>query len=78
MTIHTEKLVKEKQHAWIKYLNTKHPDHFQLYREARNKVTHALAADRMNYEKSIADEIRHNIKAFWKYVNGRKETVYLI
>ena len=69
----TEKLVKSKQHAWVKFLNTKHPDHYELYRIARNKVSHAITEDRKEYEKGIAKEIKQNIKAFWKYVNRNRK-----
>ena len=69
----TEKLVKAKQHAWVKFLNTKHPDHYELYKTARNRVTHAVTDDRKEYEKGIAKEIKNNIKAFWKYVNRNRK-----
>ena len=73
MTKSTERLVKVKQHAWVKFLNTKHPDHYELYKSARNRVTHAVTDDRKEYEKGIAKEIKNNIKAFWKYVNRNRK-----
>ena len=73
MTRQTEKLVKEKHHAWIRYLNTKHPKCYEAYKYARNKVSHALQVDRRRYETGIALEIRKNVKAFWKYVNKNKK-----
>ena len=73
MKASTEKLVKDKQHTWVKFLNTKSPQHYELYRQARNKVSHAVNYDRWHYEKGIAREIRDNLKAFWKYVNKSRK-----
>ena len=69
----TEKLVRAKQHTWVRYLNTKNPEHYEDYKKARNKVSHAIDRDRKEYEKGIAREIKSNIKAFWKYVNKRRK-----
>ena len=69
----TERLIKQKHHAWIKYLNTKHPLNYQSYKEARNKVSHAIYKNRRDYEEGIAREIKKNAKAFWKYVNSHRK-----
>ena len=73
MSYNTVKLIKEKQSAWVRYMNTKHPNLWEVYKTARNRVSHAIMADRRRYERGIALEIRHNVKAFWKYVNKNKK-----
>ena len=59
--------------TWVRYMNTKHPNLWEVYKTARNTVSHAIMADRRRYERGIALEIRHNVKAFWKYVNKNKK-----
>ena len=73
MRYSTENLVKDKHHAWIRYLNTKNADDFERYRIVRNKVTHALKEDRKDFEFKIAKEVKENVKAFWNYVNQKKK-----
>lgn len=69
----TEKLVKEKHHLWIRYLNTKQAPDFLAYKTIRNKVSCRIKSDRKDFEQKLAKEVKDNIKAFWKYVNRNRK-----
>ena len=65
---------RKKQHAWIRYLNTKSRNDWAAYTKARNAATHALRQARREFERNLAREARTNNKAFWGYVNSRRKT----
>ena len=69
----TLRIVKEKHHLWTRYLHTKHQSDYMRYCEIRNKVTRALTKDRRSFERRLAQEIKINVKSFWKYVNSHKK-----
>ena len=73
MKYSTEKLVKQKHHHWIRYLNTKKDSDYLEYKVIRNEVTKATKKDRKNFEHKLAREIKENVKAFWKYINRNKK-----
>ena len=69
----TEKSVKNKHQAWLKYLQTKHPRKKEKYRKMRNKVSHQTKEDRKTFEKKLAEEVKTNNKAFWKYAGSQRK-----
>ena len=70
----TLRLIKKKQNAHIKFLNTKKEIDRQRYKQCRNVVTHNIRNDRICFERNISKEIKNNNKAFWRYVNATRKT----
>ena len=74
MRFETLKLIKKKHHTHDRYLNTKNDGDKERYKAIRNKVTHQIKEDRMNFEHKLAREVKENSRVFWKYVNSSKKT----
>ncbi len=53
--------------AWRKYKDTGLHGDWLIYQEERNKATKEIRDSRRSYEKKLADNIKKNPKAFYKY-----------
>ena len=74
MRADTLRLIKKKHNSHIRYLNTKQEADKAAYKTIRNKVTHQVEQDRADFERKVANEVKENSKAFWRYVNSSKKT----
>ena len=74
MKSETLKLIKKKHNSLTRYLNTNQQQDYDRYKEIRNKVTHKVKEDRMDFENRLAREVKENVRAFWNYVNRSKKT----
>ena len=62
---------KIKYRAWRKVTISNSNRSWAKYREERNKLSKQIRKAKRTYEKKIADEARHNKRAFFKYVNSK-------
>ena len=67
-------LIKYRNRAWIKYLHTRNPAHYETYRKLRNRATAEARTARKQFEGTIAKSSVDNPKAFWRYVSSRSKT----
>ena len=74
MKADTLRLIKKKHNSHTRYLNTKQKADKAAYKVIRNKVTHQVEQDRADFERKVANEVKENTKAFWRYVNSSKKT----
>ena len=74
MKLSTLQLIKKKHNMLIRFLNTRKDSDREAYKKIRNEVSHQTKSDRIQYEKRIAEESKHNINAFWKYVHSTRKT----
>ena len=65
------KIVKQKNKVWQKYLTTHDLKDYKEYCKIRNSLREYTRELRRNFEESIADEIKENPKAFWKYTKSK-------
>ena len=47
---------------------------YELYKQARNKVTTEMRRSKYNYEKNLASKIKTDSKLFWSYVRSKLKT----
>ena len=71
---HALRKVKRKHSAWIRYLNTKDGEDYQIYILKRNEATRETKKARKDFERSLAKECRKNAKGVWKYIKSRKKS----
>lgn len=65
------KLIKAKQRAWKHYTVTKNQYDYRKFCTARNKLRSHTRALRLNFENTLAEEVKVNPKAFWKYTKSK-------
>ncbi|MES9884124.1 MAG: reverse transcriptase family protein, partial [Sedimenticola sp.] len=70
----TAKAVDKKRRAWVKYQNQRNDTNFCKYAEQRNETTNIIRIAKQNYEKSLAENIQEDNKAFWRYVKSKTKT----
>ena len=66
--------IKSKNRAYKEYLNKRDEVSYKLYARARNQAKRECKKAQMDYEKSIAEEVKSNSKAFFKYANSKLKT----
>ena len=71
MDKHGLSLVKQKNKVWEKYLTTHDLKDYREYCKVRNSLRENTRELRRNFEERIADEIKENPKAFWKYTKSK-------
>lgn len=70
----TRMKIKEKHKSWRKYMNCKTRQNYVQYTRARNQARWATREARKNIEKSIAQNVKENPKAFWRYAKSQTKT----
>lgn len=65
------RLVKAKQRTWKHYTDTQDSYDYQKYCTARNKLRKYTREIRQNFEEALAQEVKSNPKAFWKYTKSK-------
>jgi hypothetical protein len=65
------KKVKMKYNAWKRYTRTKQYQDYENYIKARNDATKEVRKAKKKYERNLAEEVKNNPKAFWKYVRSK-------
>lgn len=65
------KKVKKKYHAWKRYLATKDGEDYVRYTKERDELRQMTRKLSHDFEKDLADNIKKNPKAFWRYVNSK-------
>ena len=57
-----------------KYQYCMNEQNYELYKQARNKVTTEMRRSKYNYEKNLASKIKTDSKLFWSYVRSKLKT----
>ena len=57
-----------------KYQYCMNEQNYELYKQARNKVTTEMRRSKYNYEKNRASTIKTDFKLFWSYVRSKLKT----
>ena len=73
----TREAIKTKNKAWSAYKRNKNEENWALFKAARNKCNREIRAQKKEFEKTIAANVKNNPKIFWNYVKyttgGQKE-----
>ena len=73
----TRSAIKKKNKAWSTYKRHKSEENWALFKEARNKCNREIRAQKKEFERNIAANVKRNPKIFWNYVKyatgGQKE-----
>ena len=64
-------LKNHKNKLWKNYLISKSSDDLHRYCKVRNDLRTLIRILRSDYERNLSLNIKHNLKAFWKYINSR-------
>ena len=67
------KLIKKKQNAYKRWLNTHDGRNYEKYTRLSNKVKSITRILTKPFEKNLAKKIKENPKAYWKYVNSKRK-----
>ena len=62
---------KKKYHAWKRYTAGKNYRKYEEYRRETNVLKKKIRQAKRIYEKKLAKGVRHNKKAFYRYVNSK-------
>ena len=62
---------KRKYFAWKRYTECKGYQRYREYKKEANKMKKEARKAKREYEKKLAREIRHNKRAFFRYVNSK-------
>ena len=62
---------KRKYFAWKRYTECKGSQRYREYKKEANKMKKEARKAKREYEKKLAREIRHNKRAFFRYVNSK-------
>ena len=65
------KICKNKYQAWKRYTETKSYHRYQVYRKEVNLLKKCTRQAKRLYEKKLAEGVRHNKRAFFRYVNSK-------
>jgi hypothetical protein len=65
------KLIKKKNRAWTRYMETRCPTKYKEYTRLRNKAKYSTKKAIRAHERKIASTAKENPKTFWSYVNRR-------
>jgi hypothetical protein len=68
------KSVKRKYKKWQTYAHTRNRRDFDIYCKARNDCTKTVRNAKRKFEKSIAENMTVNSKAFWGYIRDRSKS----
>ena len=68
------KLKKRKRALWQEYKHSKDPICYALFVRCRNDLRRLTRKLRRDFEQSLADAVKTNPKAFWRYANSRLKT----
>ena len=74
MTREALSLKKKKKRLWKKYARTKNIVDHGRFARVRDKLRALTRSLRRDYEKQLAEEVKTNPKAFWRYANSRRKT----
>lgn len=66
--------IKRKHTKWKKYQYCMNEQNYELYKQARNRVTMEMRRSKYNYEKNLASKIKTDSKLFWSYVRSKLKT----
>ena len=62
---------KRKYFAWRRYTESKGYQRYREYKKEANRMKKEARKAKREYEKKLAREIRHNKRAFFRYVNSK-------
>ena len=65
--------VRKKRDAYQRYLATKDGKDYLAYTKARNQVKHHCRKTVKEFERSLANEVKRNPKAFYKYAKSKSK-----
>ena len=74
MTKEAMKQKKKKYHLWKKYTETQEYIDFVRFTRQRNELRSLTRKLQQEFEKKLAQEVKGNPKAFWKYAQSRLKT----
>mgnify|MGYP003555778410 CR=1 FL=1 len=63
--------IKNKKHAWNRFLKTKNPASLLEYKKLSNSIRHQTRLIKISEQTDIAHQCRSNPKKFWNYVNSK-------
>ena len=62
----------KKESIWNKYINSRNPHNHEIYRTKRAVAKTEVKRAQANFEQNLANNIKKNPKAFWKYVKSKR------
>ena len=65
------KIIRRKNRAWTRYMETRSQEKYKEYTRLRNKVKSIVRGATARHEKNILSQVKENPKAFWKYANSK-------
>ena len=71
MSSNALRLKNRKNKLWKNYLISKSSDDFHRFCKVRNDLRTLTRTLRSDYERNLSLNVKHNPKAFWKYINSR-------
>ncbi len=74
MDSHTMATIRKKHKLYRRWLETQQGKDYQEFAKARNQAKWACRKAVRMLEKKIADQAKHNPKAFWSYVQSKLKT----
>jgi hypothetical protein len=66
--------VKRKHSSWARYTLTRQYSDYVCFARARNEATAAVRGAKKEFERKLAEEVKQNPKAFWKYVSSKTKS----
>ena len=65
------RLWKRKYFAWKRFTESKSYQRYREYKKETNEMKKQTRKAKREYEKKLANEVRHNKRAFFRYVNSK-------
>ena len=66
--------LRRKKRCWKKYCSQQTQYAAYKYRSARNKCNKVILQCKKSFERKIVDEVKENPKAFWSYLNSKRNS----
>ena len=63
--------VRDKNKVWNTYKKNKSIDNWESFKHIRNRTNKIIKKQKLDFETKIAQDIKHNPKRFWAYVNSK-------
>lgn len=78
-TPEVKELAKEKNKAYIRYVNNRSVEEYQVYKKERNRTTNAIKQLKRTYGEKFSVEMEHDLygdqKKIWNMLRKRKKQV---
>ena len=68
------KAIRKKKQDWNKYIHIPSENNLVRYKISRNETCEKIRKAKRKYEEKVAENIKDNPKAFWRYVQSNTKT----